>query len=48
MSKKLIAKAKNSKRGKNMSHTGKEGLVPHVNNPNVMVTKKVRQAQGNK
>jgi len=48
MSKKSIAKAKNSKLGKNMSHTGKGGLVPHINNPNVMVTKKVRKAQGNK
>ncbi len=48
MGKKLIEKAKNSKLGKNMSHTGNVGLVPHVNNPNVMVTKKVRKAQGEK
>jgi hypothetical protein len=37
---------KDSKFGKKMSHTGNEPLVPHINNPNVMVRKKVRDAQG--
>ena len=31
---------------KQSSHTGNKPLVPHVNNPNVMVTQKVRAAQG--
>ena len=30
---------------KKMSHTGAKPLVPHINNPNVMVTEKVRNAQ---
>jgi|TARA_Y100000289_G_C3833437_1_gene104772 hypothetical protein len=30
---------------KKMSHTGAKPLVPHINNPNVMVTQKVRNAQ---
>ena len=30
---------------KKVSHTGAKPLVPHINNPNVMVTQKVRNAQ---
>jgi len=30
---------------KKTSHTGAKPLVPHINNPNVMVTQKVRNAQ---
>ena len=30
---------------KKVSHTGGQPLVEHINNPNVMVTKKVRKAQ---
>ena len=30
---------------KKMSHTGAKPLMPHINNPNVMVTQKVRNAQ---
>jgi len=30
---------------KKESHTGAKPLVPHINNPNVMVTQKVRNAQ---
>jgi len=30
---------------KKSSHTGAEPLVPHIDNPNVMVRKKVRDAQ---
>lgn len=30
---------------KKVSHTGAQPLVPHINNPNVMVTQKVRNAQ---
>ena len=30
---------------KKASHTGAKPLVPHINNPNVMVTQKVRNAQ---
>ena len=33
---------------KKSSHTGAQGLVEHINNPNVMVTKKVRMAQDRK
>ena len=33
------------KKGKKTSHTGTKALVPHINNPNVMVTQKVRNAQ---
>ena len=33
---------------KQSSHTGNKPLVPHINNPNVMVTQKVRAAQGGK
>jgi hypothetical protein len=45
MSKKAILQAKDSKLGKTSSHTGKEPLVPHINDSNVMVRKKVRRAQ---
>ena len=31
---------------KKVSHTGASPLVPHINNPNAMVTQKVRNAQG--
>ena len=31
---------------KKVSHTGSQPLVEHINNPNVMVTQKVRKAQG--
>ena len=31
---------------KKVSHGGGQPLVPHINNPNVMVTQKVRNAQG--
>ena len=30
---------------KKVSHTGGQPLVGHINNPNVMVTQKVRKAQ---
>lgn len=30
---------------KKVSHTGGQPLVEHINNPNVMVTQKVRKAQ---
>ena len=30
---------------KKSSHTGAQGLVEHINDSNVMVTKKVRRAQ---
>lgn len=30
---------------KKVSHTGGKPLVEHINNPNVMVTQKVRKAQ---
>lgn len=33
---------------KKSSHTGNKPLVPHINNPNVMVTQKVRKAQESK
>ena len=33
---------------KKSSHTGAQPLVEHINNPNVMVTQKVRKAQENK
>jgi hypothetical protein len=45
MSKKAILQAKDSKLGKTSSHTGKEPLVAHINDPRVMVRKKVRRAQ---
>jgi len=45
MSKKLIEKAKNSKLGKNMSHTGKLPLVESLSNKGCMVRPKVRKAQ---
>tara|TARA_B100000941_G_C28203576_1_gene398042 strand:+ start:232 stop:411 length:180 start_codon:yes stop_codon:yes gene_type:complete len=32
-------------KAKQQSHTGAKPLVPHINNPNVMVTQKVRRAQ---
>jgi len=33
---------------KKSSHTGANALVEHINDPNVMVTKKVRMAQDRK
>ena len=33
---------------KKSSHTGAQGLVEHINDSNVMVTKKVRRAQDRK
>ena len=33
---------------KKSSHTGAQGLVEHINDPNVLVTKKVRKAQERK
>jgi hypothetical protein len=45
MGKQSRERKKDSKFGKKMSHTGNEPLVPHINNPNVMVRKKVRDAQ---
>ena len=33
---------------KKSSHTGNKPLVPHINDPNVLVTQKVRAAQGGK
>ena len=32
-------------KAKQQSQTGAKPLVPHINNPNVMVTQKVRKAQ---
>lgn len=33
---------------KKVSHTGGKPLVEHINNPNVMVTQKVRRAQNSR
>ena len=53
MSKKATKKGVTSKEqsyklhmvSKKTSHTGAKPLVPHISNPNVMVTQKVRDAQ---
>ena len=48
MSKKNIAQRNVSKYGKKYSHGGNKPLVPHINDPKVMVTQKVRTAQEGK
>jgi hypothetical protein len=45
MSKKSIEKAKSSKLGKQVSHTGKLPLVESLSNKGCMVRPKVRKAQ---
>ena len=45
MSKQNIEQRNSSKFGKKYSHTGNKPLVPHINDPKVMVTQKVRRAQ---
>ena len=48
MSKKNITQRDASKYGKKYSHGGNKPLVPHINDPKVMVTQKVRKAQEGK
>ncbi len=48
MSKKNITQRDASKYGKKYSHGGNQPLVPHINDPKVMVTQKVRTAQEGK
>ena len=45
MGKQNIVHRNASKYGKKYSHTGSKPLVPHINDPKVMVTQMVRNAQ---